>query len=110
MALPNRSRRQPEAPLSSQHRRPQGWAAKVLAEELHYTENVEGSTAMNVWLQKRVTINLAENGGKSLDLLRYRCGSITEPYLYNCKSSGCVHRDLEALLTQPENRHRVRVH
>ena len=37
---------QPTAPLPGQHRQPQGWAGKVLAKELHYTENVEDSTAI----------------------------------------------------------------
>ena len=44
--------------------------AKALAKELHYTENVESSTAMNVWLHKQVMIKLAENRGKVLDLLK----------------------------------------
>jgi hypothetical protein len=39
-------------------------ARKHLAEELHYTGNVNDSAAMNVWLHKQVMIKLAENGGK----------------------------------------------
>jgi hypothetical protein len=39
-------------------------ARKHLAEELHYTGNINDSGAMNVWLHKQVMIKLAENGGK----------------------------------------------
>lgn len=39
-------------------------ARKQLAEELHYTGNMNDSAAMNVWLHKQVMIKLAENGGK----------------------------------------------
>jgi hypothetical protein len=39
-------------------------ARKHLAEELHYTGNINDSAAMNVWLHKQVMIKLAENGGK----------------------------------------------
>jgi hypothetical protein len=39
-------------------------ARKHLAEELHYTGNMNDSGAMNVWLHKQVMVKLAENGGK----------------------------------------------
>jgi hypothetical protein len=39
-------------------------ARKHLAEELHYSGNMNDSAAMNVWLHKQVMIKLAENGGK----------------------------------------------
>ena len=39
-------------------------ARKRLAEELHYTGNLNDSAAMNVWLHKQVMVKLAENGGK----------------------------------------------
>ena len=39
-------------------------ARKHLAEELHYTGNINDSATMNVWLHKQVMIKLAENGGK----------------------------------------------
>jgi hypothetical protein len=39
-------------------------ARKHLAEELHYTGNMNDSATMNVWLHKQVMIKLAENGGK----------------------------------------------
>ena len=54
----------------------------MLAKELHYTENVEDSTTIMSGC-KQVMIKLAENGGKVLN---------------------------KVLLTQPENRYRVRVH
>jgi Domain of unknown function (DUF3597) len=39
-------------------------ARKRLAEELHFTGNVNDSASMNVWLHKQVMVKLAENGGK----------------------------------------------
>jgi hypothetical protein len=39
-------------------------ARKHLAEELHYTGNMNDSATMNVWLHKQVMVKLAENGGK----------------------------------------------
>jgi hypothetical protein len=39
-------------------------ARKRLAEELHYTGNLNDSAAMNVWLHRQVMVKLAENGGK----------------------------------------------
>src|SRR5271165_2142192 len=45
-------------------------ARKQLAEELHYSGNMDDSASMNVWLHKQVMIQLAENGGKVPDELR----------------------------------------
>jgi Domain of unknown function (DUF3597) len=45
-------------------------ARKHLAEELHYTGNMNDSASMNVWLHKQVMIKLAENGGKVPNELR----------------------------------------
>ena len=39
-------------------------ARKRLAEELHYSGNMNDSATVNVWLHKQVMIKLAENGGK----------------------------------------------
>ncbi len=39
-------------------------ARKELAQELHYSGNMNDSAAMNVWLHKQVMTKLAENGGK----------------------------------------------
>lgn len=39
-------------------------ARKELAQELHYSGDMNDSAAMNVWLQKQVMQKLAENGGK----------------------------------------------
>jgi uncharacterized protein DUF3597 len=39
-------------------------ARKRLAEELHFTGNMNDSASMNVWLHKQVMVKLAENGGK----------------------------------------------
>jgi len=36
---------------------------KRLAQELHYSGNMNDSASMNVWLHKQVMIKLAENGG-----------------------------------------------
>ena len=45
-------------------------ARKRLAEELHYTGNVNDSASMNVWLHKQVMIKLVENGGHVPNELR----------------------------------------
>lgn len=39
-------------------------ARKELAQDLHYTGDMNDSAAMNMWLSKEVTKKLAENGGK----------------------------------------------
>jgi len=39
-------------------------ARKQLAQELHYTGDLNDSASMNVWLHKQVMQKLAENGGK----------------------------------------------
>ncbi|MBE7220406.1 MAG: DUF3597 domain-containing protein [Caulobacteraceae bacterium] len=39
-------------------------ARKQLAQELHYTGDMNDSAAMNMWLHKEVMRKLAENGGK----------------------------------------------
>jgi hypothetical protein len=39
-------------------------ARKELAQELHYTGDMNSSAPMNIWLHKQVMIKLAENGGK----------------------------------------------
>jgi hypothetical protein len=39
-------------------------ARKQLAQELHYTGDMNDSAAMNIWLHKQVMQKLAENGGK----------------------------------------------
>ena len=39
-------------------------ARKQLAQELHYTGNMNDSASMNIWLHKQVMTKLAENGGK----------------------------------------------
>jgi hypothetical protein len=45
-------------------------ARKHLAEELHYTGNMNDSASMNVWLHSQVMTKLAENGGKVPDDLK----------------------------------------
>lgn len=40
-------------------------ARKELAQELHYTGNLEDSASMNVWLHRQVMNKLAANGGKA---------------------------------------------
>jgi 3-oxoacyl-ACP reductase-like protein len=45
-------------------------ARKHLAEELHYTGNMNDSASMNVWLHGQVMTKLAENGGKVPDDLK----------------------------------------
>jgi hypothetical protein len=44
-------------------------ARKQLAQELHYSGNMNDSASMNVWLHKQVMIKLAEHGGKVPELL-----------------------------------------
>jgi Domain of unknown function (DUF3597) len=39
-------------------------ARKALAQELHYTGDMNDSASMNMWLHKQVMKKLAENGGK----------------------------------------------
>jgi hypothetical protein len=39
-------------------------ARQRLAQEMHYTGNMNDSASMNVWLHQQVMIKLAENGGK----------------------------------------------
>jgi hypothetical protein len=39
-------------------------ARKKLAQELHYTGDMNDSAAMNIWLHKQVMSKLAENGGQ----------------------------------------------
>ena len=39
-------------------------ARKKLAQELHYTGDMNDSAGMNIWLHKQVMSKLAENGGK----------------------------------------------
>ena len=46
-------------------------ARKRLAEELHFTGNMNDSASMNVWLHKQVMIKLAENGGNVPDELKH---------------------------------------
>jgi hypothetical protein len=45
-------------------------ARKRLAEELHFTGDMNDSASMNVWLHKQVMIKLVENGGKVPNELR----------------------------------------
>ena len=45
-------------------------ARKQLAQELGYAGALDGSAAMNIWLQKQVMTKLAESGGKVPDSLR----------------------------------------
>ena len=39
-------------------------ARKELAQELHYTGNMNNSASMNIWLHQQVMQKLAQNGGK----------------------------------------------
>jgi hypothetical protein len=39
-------------------------ARKRLAQELHYSGDMNDSASMNIWLHKQVMIKLAENGGQ----------------------------------------------
>ena len=45
-------------------------ARKELAQELHYTGDMNDSAAMNIWLHKQVMQKLADNGGKVPDDLK----------------------------------------
>ena len=45
-------------------------ARKSLAQELHYTGDMNDSAAMNIWLHKQVMKKLAENGGTVPDDLK----------------------------------------
>lgn len=45
-------------------------ARKHLAQELHYSGDMNDSASMNVWLHKQVMIKLAENGGQVPQELR----------------------------------------
>ena len=45
-------------------------ARKELAQELHYTGDMNDSASMNIWLHKQVMQKLAENGGKVPDSLK----------------------------------------
>ena len=45
-------------------------ARRELAQELHYTGDMNDSAAMNIWLHKQVMQKLAENGGKVPDELK----------------------------------------
>ena len=45
-------------------------ARKELAQELHYSGDMNDSASMNVWLHKQVMRKLAENGGKVPEELR----------------------------------------
>jgi hypothetical protein len=45
-------------------------ARKELAQELHYTGDMNDSAAMNIWLHKQVMTKLAENGGRVPDELK----------------------------------------
>jgi len=45
-------------------------ARKELAEELHYSGDMNDSASMNIWLHKQVMNKLAENGGKVPDDLK----------------------------------------
>jgi hypothetical protein len=45
-------------------------ARKQLAQELHFTGDMNDSASMNIWLHKQVMVKLAENGGKVPEELR----------------------------------------
>jgi ABC-type transporter Mla MlaB component len=45
-------------------------ARKELAQELHYSGDMNDSASMNVWLHRQVMQKLAENGGKVPDELK----------------------------------------
>ncbi|MGD9617991.1 MAG: DUF3597 domain-containing protein [Alphaproteobacteria bacterium] len=45
-------------------------ARKELAQELHYSGDMNDSAAMNIWLHQQVMRKLAENGGKVPDDLK----------------------------------------
>ena len=46
-------------------------ARKQLAQELHYSGDMNDSATLNVWLHKQVMIKLAENGGKVPEELKH---------------------------------------
>ena len=46
-------------------------ARKELAQELHYSGDMNDSASMNIWLHKQVMQKLAENGGKVPDSLKH---------------------------------------
>jgi Domain of unknown function (DUF3597) len=46
-------------------------ARKELAQELHYTGDMNDSASMNIWLHKQVMTKLAENGGNVPAELRH---------------------------------------
>ena len=46
-------------------------ARKELAQELHYSGDMNDSASMNIWLHKQVMIKLAENGGNVPAELRH---------------------------------------
>jgi hypothetical protein len=46
-------------------------ARKELAQELHYSGDMNDSASMNIWLHKQVMTKLAENGGKVPDELKH---------------------------------------
>ena len=46
-------------------------ARKQLAQELHYSGDMNDSASMNVWLHKQVMTKLAENGGRVPDELKH---------------------------------------
>jgi hypothetical protein len=46
-------------------------ARKQLAQELHFTGDMNDSAAMNIWLHRQVMIKLAENGGRVPDELKH---------------------------------------
>jgi hypothetical protein len=45
-------------------------ARKRLAQELHYSGDMNDSASMNIWLHKQVMVKLAENGGRVPNELR----------------------------------------
>jgi hypothetical protein len=45
-------------------------ARKQLAQELHYTGDMNDSASMNIWLHEQVMLKLAESGGKVPESLR----------------------------------------
>ena len=45
-------------------------ARKELAQELHYSGDMNDSASMNIWLHKQVMQKLADNGGKVPDDLK----------------------------------------
>ena len=45
-------------------------ARKRLAQELHYSGDMNDSASMNIWLHKQMMVKLAENGGRVPNELR----------------------------------------